>query len=191
MEEADAAPAVSPTTLLVDGIIAVALELDLPIALKIGAHRGVNPRLRSGGDGVRTVDLSFLRELLSAFPDLKICATVLSRENQHELAVLARKFGNLHVYGCWWFCNNPSIIESVTTMRMELLGTAFTAQHSDARVLDQLLYKWAHSRRVISSVLSNKFLLLANTGWAVRASEVEQAAHLLLGGAFEDFMSKR
>lgn len=25
-------------------------------------------------------------------------------------------------------------------MRLELLGTAFTAQHSDARVLDQLMY---------------------------------------------------
>ena len=37
---------------------------------------------------------------------------VLSVENQHELAVLARKFGNLHVYGCWWFCNTPSIIRA-------------------------------------------------------------------------------
>ena len=72
--------------------------------------------------------------------------TVLSTENQHELCVLARKFGNLHVYGCWWFCNNPSIISSTTRMRLEMLGTAFTAQHSDARVLDQLLYKWRHSR---------------------------------------------
>ncbi len=62
--------------------------------------------------------------------------------------MLGRKFGNLHVYGCWWFCNQPSIIESTTRMRLEMLGTAFTAQHSDARVLEQVLYKWAHSRQV-------------------------------------------
>ena len=54
--------------------------------------------------------------------------TVLSADNQHELAVLARKFSNLHVYGCWWFCNNPSIIEATTRMRLEMLGTAFTCQ---------------------------------------------------------------
>ena len=62
---------------------------------------------------------------------------MLSVDNQHELCVLARKFGNLHVYGCWWFCNNPSIIEQTTRMRLEMLGTAFTCQHSDARVLEQ------------------------------------------------------
>ena len=55
---------------------------------------------------------------------------VLSADNQHELCVLARKFGNLHVYGCWWFCNNPSIIERTTRMRLEMLGTAFTCQVS-------------------------------------------------------------
>ena len=53
---------------------------------------------------------------------VKFLVTVLSRENQHELAVLARKFGNLHVYGCWWFCNNPSIIRELTAMRLEMLG---------------------------------------------------------------------
>jgi hypothetical protein len=41
-------------------------------------------------------------------------------------------------------------------MRLEMLGTAFTAQHSDARVLDQLLYKWSHSRSVIGSVVADE-----------------------------------
>ena len=34
-------------------------------------------------------------------------------------------------------------------MRIELLGTSFIPQHSDARVLDQLIYKWDHSRQII------------------------------------------
>ena len=48
------------------------------------------------------------------------------------------KFRNLHIYGCWWYCNVPSLIESITTLRVKMLGTSFTVQHSDARVLDQL-----------------------------------------------------
>jgi hypothetical protein len=40
--------------------------------------------------------------------------------------------------GCWWYCFTPSIVKEITQMRIEMLGVAFTAQHSDARVLDQL-----------------------------------------------------
>ena len=36
--------------------------------------------------------------------------------------MLARKYRNLHIYGCWWFCNNPSIITEITTMRLEMIG---------------------------------------------------------------------
>eukprot|EP00971_Amphidinium_carterae_P217463 4316942-Amphidinium_carterae.1 len=39
-------------------------------------------------------------------------------------------------------------------MRVEMLGTAFTAQHSDSRVLDQLIYKWSHSRAIIAEAIS-------------------------------------
>jgi hypothetical protein len=30
-------------------------------------------------------------------------------------------------------------------MRLEMLGSAFTSQHSDSRVLEHLVYKWSHS----------------------------------------------
>tara|TARA_B100000768_G_C10935086_1_gene231263 strand:- start:146 stop:460 length:315 start_codon:yes stop_codon:yes gene_type:complete len=104
--------------------------------------------------------------------------------------VLARKFGNLHIYGCWWFCNNPSIIEATTRMRLEMLGTAFTCQHSDSRVLDQLLYKWPHSREVIWPLLVAQYQNLVRAGWEVREEMVEQDVALLFGGAFEAFMAK-
>jgi hypothetical protein len=128
-------------------LMKVCEERDLPVALKIGAHRGVNPELKSAGDGVVAfADAGMLGRLCSRFPKVRFLATFLSRNNQHEACVLASKFRNLHIYGCWWFCNNPSMIREITQMRLEMLGTAFTAQHSDARVLDQLVYKWAHSR---------------------------------------------
>ncbi len=37
---------------LSDVLMAVCEERDLPVALKIGAHRGVNPTLKTAGDGV-------------------------------------------------------------------------------------------------------------------------------------------
>ena len=36
----------------------------------------------------------------------------------HELVVAARKFGNLMPFGCWWFLNNPSVVEEITRERL-------------------------------------------------------------------------
>jgi hypothetical protein len=114
----------------------------------------------------------------------------LSRTNQHELCVIANKFRNLHIYGCWWYCNNPSIIAEMTRMRVEILGTGFTAQHSDARVLDQIIYKWKHSRRVIADVLSEQYGNLIATGWRVTPAEIQRDVSRYLGGAYLEFLSK-
>ena len=48
-------------------------------------------------------------------------------------------------FGCWWFLNNPSIVEEITRERLELPGTTFIPQHSDARVLEQVIYKWRNT----------------------------------------------
>lgn len=71
-----------------------------------------------------------------------------------------------------------------------MLGTGFTAQHSDARVLDQLLYKWPHSRAVIAKVLSNEYSKLKDTGWQPTREEIRRDIERLLGGSYEEFLSK-
>lgn len=116
-------------------------ESNMPFALMLGVRRAVNPALQLAGDASGRSDLSTLAHLCANYPENRFLATVLSRENQHELCVLARKFRNLHIFGCWWFTNVPLLIEETTRMRLELLGTSFTMQHSDARVLHQLIYK--------------------------------------------------
>jgi hypothetical protein len=121
---------------------------------------------------------------------VKFLTTVLSRTNQHELCVIANKFRNLHVYGCWWYCNNPSIIAEMTRMRIEILGTAFTAQHSDARILDQIIYKWKHSRRIISDVLTEQYGNLIAAGWKVTRSEIQQDVSRYMGQAYTEFLAK-
>jgi hypothetical protein len=162
-------------------------EYHLPLALMPGVRREVNPELRLAGDGVGLSDLEALSNLCAKFPENRFLATVLARENQHELCVLARKFRNLHIFGCWWFVNTPSLIEEITRMRLELLGFSFTAQHSDARVLDQLIYKWQHSRRVVARVLSEKYQDLAQAGWKVSDADIQRDVNELFGAGFERF----
>ena len=162
-------------------------EFGIPLALMLGVRRQVNPQLKLAGDGLGLSNLTALQELCAGFPDNKFLVTVLARENQHELCVLARKFRNLHVFGCWWFTNVPHVIDEMTRMRLELIGLSVTPQHSDARVLDQLIYKWRHSRRVISQVLVEKYSDLAATGWQPTQAEIERDVKNLFGGAFDRF----
>ena len=166
-------------------------EFGLPLALMMGVKRQINPQLRQAGDGVGLSRLGALERLCAEFPENKFLVTVLARENQYELCVLARKFRNLHVFGCWWFTNVPSLVEEITRMRIELIGLSVTPQHSDARVLDQLIYKWRHSREIIARVLVDKYADLARAGWLATDAEIKRDAESLLGGAFERFCRRR
>jgi hypothetical protein len=152
-----------------------------------GVRRAVNPQLKLAGDGIGASDLTALQNLCAGFPENKFMATLLAREDQHELCVLARKFRNLHIFGCWWFTNVPYLIDEITRLRVEMLGLSFTPQHSDARVLDQIIYKWQHSRRIIAQVLVEKYSDLAKTGWQVSPAEIQRDVQDLFGGAFERF----
>ena len=165
-------------------------EHNQAFALMIGVRRQANPDLRLAGDSVGIADVTAVERLCAAFPDNKFLCTMLARENQHALCVAARKFRNLHVFGCWWFMNVPSMIEEITRMRIELIGLSCTPQHSDSRVLDQLIYKWSHSRPILARVLGDKYADLAATGWLPTRDEIERDVRLLFGGAFEEFLGR-
>ncbi len=181
-------PAATDTARLLEGaVLPHCRDFNQPLALMLGVRRHVNPRLRLAGDGVGRSDLCALVNLCDGFPENRFAVTVLSRENQHELCVVARKFRNLHVFGCWWFTNTPSLVEEITRMRLELLGLSFTPQHSDARVLEQLIYKFDHTRRVLVKVLAEKYGDLAVAGWEPTEAEIRRDVTALLGGAFEQF----
>jgi hypothetical protein len=182
----------SPSTKVLNGaILPICRERGLPMAMMIGVNKLVNPALRVGGDSLGKADIRSLEHILSANPGNKFLITMLSRENQHELAVTARKFRNLFLFGCWWFLNNPILIEEMTRMRMELLGPSFTPQHSDARVLEQIIYKWDHSRMIIAKVLKDKFNDIAAAGWPVTEQEVQKTVSGYLSENFEKFLAAK
>jgi hypothetical protein len=177
-------------SILEQAILPVCAERNLPFAMMIGSRRGVNPALRDAGDMGGRADVSAVVNLCREFPQNKFFVTMLSRENQHELCVATRKFDNLMLFGCWWFLNNPSLIEEIERMRFELLGASFIPQHSDARVLDQLIYKWDHSRRIIAKVLSEKYSDLLATGRRLTESDIQRDAKLLLADNFTNFLQR-
>ena len=75
-------------------------------------------------------------------------------------------------------------------MRVELLGLSFIPQHSDARVLEQLLYKWRHSRQVIGRVLTDAYVDLHQAGAAVTGEAIARDVRLLLRDNFLEFLAR-
>jgi len=160
--------------LLKEAVLPACRELNLPLSLMIGVRKQVNPALRLAGDAGGRADLRALENLCREFPANRFLVSVLSRENQHELCVYARKFNNLMPFGCWWFLNNPSIVEEITRERVEMLGTSFIPQHSDARVLEQVIYKWRNTRRTLAHILTGSYRLLREDGRAVTRGDIQR-----------------
>jgi hypothetical protein len=177
------------TALLREAVLPVCRELGLPLSLMIGVRRQVNPALRSAGDASGRADLRALEALCAGFPENRFLVSVLSRENQHELCVYARKFSNLLPFGCWWFMNNPSIVEEITRERIEMLGTSFIPQHSDARILEQLIYKWRNTRRTLAPILAGAYQTLQQDGRPVTRRDIERDVERLFRGNFAGWTS--
>lgn len=171
-------------------IFPTCVEHDVSLSLMIGVKRKVNPALKLAGDGLGRADVSVLSGICAENPDVKILSTFLSRENQHELCVVARKFSNLMPFGCWWFVNNTSIIQEITRERLELLGTSFIPQHSDARILDQLIYKWDSSRKIIADALFDSYNALQNDGWRISQADIARDVEKLFAGNFKNWIKK-
>jgi hypothetical protein len=167
-------------------VLDVCRDHNLPFAMMIGVRRAVNPRLQSAGDGMSVVDLSPLERLAKANADVRFLVTTLARENAHGLCVVARKFANVLPFGCWWFMNQPSLVEDTTLMRLEMLGPTFVPQHSDARIFDQLIYKWRHSRKAIANALIRRYEAMVVPP---ADTQIDRDAKDLMGGIAREWLS--
>jgi hypothetical protein len=173
--------------LLREAVLPACREFNIPLSLMIGVRRQVNPAIRLAGDGVGKADLRAVESLCREFPQNRFLISLLSRENQHELCVYARKFANLMPFGCWWFLNNPSIVEEMTRERIEMLGMSFIPQHSDARVLEQVIYKWRNTRRTMAPILANSYALLVEDGRPITREHIRQDLDRLFRKNFQKF----
>jgi len=164
-------------------------EKKLPMSLMLGVKRRVNKDFGEAGDGIGDIELKDLSKLCSTFPNNKFLVTCLSLNDQHELTVLGRKHPNLKIFGFWWFMNQPSIIKPVLKMRIDLLGLAFIAQHSDARITDQLIYKWSHFKKILSSTLHEYYEDLLDNNFLITKEIIQRDVDKLLNSNAKDFLS--
>jgi hypothetical protein len=163
---------------------------NLPFAMMIGVRKRVNPPLVDAGDSLGHADAGAVERICLENPDNNFLVTMLSRENQHELCVAARKFANLKIFGCWWFLNNPSIIREVTMERIELLGASFIPNHSDARILEQVIYKWNHTRRALVDCLDSAYKDMVLDGRTPTEDEIQKDVDAMLHGNFTKWLLK-
>ena len=179
----------SITTMIIDkALIPVMKDYGLPFALMFGVKKLANPELRLAGDAVGKSDINTVMNFALLNPDCKFLMTFLSRENIHEAAVAARQFGNIRIFGCWWFTNIPVIIEEIVRMRLELLGTNFIPQHSDARVFEQIIYKWQHFKKILAKILIEKYADIMKKGWPVSEEDIQRDVRALYQDRFTQFI---
>ncbi|MFK7884183.1 MAG: hypothetical protein AB8F26_08395, partial [Phycisphaerales bacterium] len=179
-------PAIRRFSRLFDAcLVSAARDHGLMLALMIGAKRAVHPEMQLAGDGLGRSDMDQLVSVARNHSEVTFLVTLLSRENQHELCVVARKFSNIIPFGCWWYLNTTSQIKEITRMRFELLGTAFIPQHSDARVLEQLVYKWRQSRRLIGECLAERNAEAEHAGAKLLDDQIKADVHRLLSANYE------
>ena len=55
--------------------------------------------------------------------------------------------------------------------------------------MDQLIYKWNHSKEIIAKVLVDKYSDLLETGWVVTKEEIQRDVQKLFAGNFQEFLS--
>lgn len=171
---------ISEDPLMTEGLIPWLSERGIPLALMVGVKRGVNPAYYLGGDGLGDPGLITIERLARYYPELHILVTHLHESSQHDIIVLARKFPNLKLFGFWWFMNQPSLIRQNLSTRLDLLGSAFIPQHSDARVLEQLIYKWIHFKSLLQDELTERYRKLILSGWALDRTTIKRDVQRLM-----------
>ena len=160
----------------------------LPLSLMLGVKRSVNKDFGLAGDGIGDINLKELSKLCNSFPKNKFLVTCLSLNDQHELTVLSRKHPNLRIFGFWWFMNQPTIIKQVLKMRIDMLGFSFIPQHSDARVTDQLIYKWSHFKKILYPILLEYYENLLYKNFPLSEDILQRDINKLLFGNAKNFL---
>ena len=161
---------------------------NLPLSLMLGVKRAVNKDFGLAGDGIGDINLKELSNLCNSFPKNKFLVTCLSLNDQHELTVLARKHPNLRIFGFWWFMNQPTIIKQILKMRIDMLGFSFIPQHSDARVSDQLIYKWNHFKKILHPILLEYYQELLDKNFPISENILQRDIDNLLSGNAKKFL---
>ena len=95
----------------------------------------------------------------------------------------------MRIFGFWWFMNQPTLVEMIMNLRIELLGFNFIPQHSDARVTDQLIYKWSHFKVILNKILFSHYSELILRGFKISEEKIITDVNKLLSKNALDFIT--
>ena len=157
-----------------DDVLKVLRKFNIPLMILMGVKRNVNTNYKLAGDGLGKLNVDNLEIILRKNPKNVFLVSCLDYSDHFRINVLARKFSNIKIFGYWWFTNQESIIKNVMRLRIEMLNDNFIPQHSDARVIDQLIYKWNDFRNYYVDVYSKKYKQLIETGYRIKADDLEK-----------------
>lgn len=158
-------------------VLGVLKKFNIPLMILMGVKRNVNPQFKLAGDGLGAPNLEILEGILRKNTKNIFLVSCLDYSDHFRLNVLARKFSNLKIFGYWWFTNQESIIKNILQLRIEMLNDNFIPQHSDARVIDQLIYKWNDFRNYYVKVYSKKYKQLIEIGYKIKAEDLDKTVY--------------
>ena len=73
-------------------------------------------------------------------------------------------------------------------MRIDMLGFSFIPQHSDARVTDQLIYKWSHFKKILYPILLEYYENLLYKNFPLSEDILQRDINKLLFGNAKNFL---
>lgn len=153
-------------------VIPAAEELGLPMFLMIEPLRQVDPTMGLAGDASGELPIEVIHRILGDFRAVNFWVMALDQATQYRLMTAKRSQSNLMLWGIWWFLLNPTAMDHIMSLRIEMLGQGCIAAHSDSRVWEQELYKWEMIRGVWTRVLARKIEPLLDTGLIVTYQQV-------------------
>jgi glucuronate isomerase len=154
-------------------------EFCLPFDLMIGVNRRVYEKGVFQGQDLfdQRTSLIQYRELFNAFPDVRFCISVLTSNQNQELASYAWIFPNVVTSGHWWYSNIPAYIEPDLRARLNAVPkTKQIGYYSDAYKLEFVLPKFNMYRCALATVLAEDFV---KPGRMTETGAIDLARHLL------------
>lgn len=134
----------------------------LPCDLMIGVKRKVYQHGVYQGQDLMDHPGSLLHyaDLFNAHPKVNFCLSVLTSQQNQELASYSWIFPNVYTSGHWWYSNVPTLIEQDLRLRLQAVPVEKQiGYYSDAYKLEFVLPKFNMYRRILAKVLAEDFVL--------------------------------
>ncbi len=142
-------------------IAKLAQEFQMPFNLMIGVNRRVfRNGVYQGQDlfDQRTSLIQF-SELFNKFPHSSFPISVLTSNQNQELASYSWIFPNILTHGHWWYSNVPAYIKNDLRARLQMVPkTKQIGYYSDAYKLEFVLPKFNMYRRILAELLAEEWV---------------------------------